>query len=294
MRNSHRFFNYRFPEHGASASSNPRFNGPQTISRINGVTYGAGYCEPRIIIDDLRIFDEEDLQAGNKLSTEPPLPRQTILITYASTGYAFKLVEQYLKNNYNVVIHSVDPVMTEDKLDDHLSTFHGRYLYAQGRLTDDFTNKVLDKVGQKFGQLDTVIHFAVALHKVAAKVGTAENLRFLFKENIQPILNLYRRAIERNQYMTFIAIPPILNPSLKFPNIGNIEEMHTWLQYIIEEMDDKRFGTYSVVLDPKEFKDLKFEEPSLVKDIAKMILNLHQKLNQRIEADEKYYGESNY
>ncbi|KAI6204726.1 hypothetical protein M3Y94_00709700 [Aphelenchoides besseyi] len=238
-------------------------------------------------------MDEEEVQVKNKLPNEPSLPRKTILITYASTGFGFKVVEQYLKNNYNVVIHSVDPVMTEDKLDDHLSAFYGQYLYAQGRLDDDFTNKVLDRVDEKFGQLDTVIHFAITLHKVAAKVGTAENLRFLFKENIQPILNLYRRGIERNQYMTFIAIPPVLNPSVKFPNIGNIEEMYTWLQFVVEEMDDKRYGTYGVVLDPKEFKDLKFEEPSLVKDVAKVVWNLHQKLNARIEADEKYYNGSN-
>ncbi|KAI6213692.1 DAGKc domain-containing protein [Aphelenchoides besseyi] len=117
------------------------------------------------VVDNEAENETFSAHSSNQHSTKP-----TILITFSSTGYGFYLAKQYLKNGYNVVIHSVDPVLEVEELKERLSGFLDSYIYVQGRLDNEFAATVVEGIVNKFCRIDVVLHLPTALHKAGTHV----------------------------------------------------------------------------------------------------------------------------
>ncbi|KAI6186734.1 DAGKc domain-containing protein [Aphelenchoides besseyi] len=250
---------------------------------------------------DIESPDIEDNQTENETvsahSSNHHSTKPTILITFSSTGYGFYLAKQYLKNGYNVVIHSVDPILEVEELKERLSGFLDSYIYVQGRLDNEFAATVVDGIVNKFRRIDVVLHLPTALHKVGTPVGSSNNLRYLIEENVQPLINIHKHVLKINCKPAFIVVPPVVNPMMTLLNAKNVDEMTTWLYLVVKEIDDRQKGIYAAITSNREFSQLQFEEPTIIHQIAMKIWTFHQMLDRLAtwKSDERtirIYGES--
>ncbi|KAI6236884.1 hypothetical protein M3Y95_00206300 [Aphelenchoides besseyi] len=232
------------------------------------------------VVDNEAENETFSAHSSNQHSTKP-----TILITFSSTGYGFYLAKQYLKNGYNVVIHSVDPVLEVEELKERLSGFLDSYIYVQGRLDNEFAATVVEGIVNKFCRIDVVLHLPTALHKAGTHVGSSSNLRYLIEENVQPLINVHKHVLKINCKPAFIVVPPVVNPMMTLPNAKNVDEMTTWLYLIVKEIDDREKGIYAAITTNREFSQLQFEEPTIIHQIATQIWTFHQVLDQLIGED---------